>query len=270
MKNYYSIGEVAKIFDVSIDTFRYYDKINLIKPFKISNNKHRSYSITQFEMISTVILLKSSGMPLSKISEIINNETPEIMIKELEKLKKDMKSRILEMKLLENRIDNHLDNMKSINNLHEIEVVDLPEIWMLKNEFDESNNLDLQLIADVMGTIGKDWISHANTFTTVSKESLLKGEFHTYKLYGYVSEASLNVKSKNVTILPKRKYITMIVKSTCSNLTEMDNRYEELINYINKNGYQIIGDAIERGILDLLGKDGYINFYKIYIPIEKK
>ena len=74
MKELYTIGEVSKIFNVSTDTLRFYDKVGLIKPWKEGDNGYRYYSKAQFEMISTIILLRAIGTPIKKLHHILNQQ----------------------------------------------------------------------------------------------------------------------------------------------------------------------------------------------------
>ena len=55
MGRFYSIGDVSKIFDVSIDTLRYYDKIGLIKPRINPKNRYRYYEVEHLYLLSVVL-----------------------------------------------------------------------------------------------------------------------------------------------------------------------------------------------------------------------
>lgn len=49
MKKYFSIGETAKINNISIQALRHYDKIGILKPAYIDlNTNYRYYTINQF------------------------------------------------------------------------------------------------------------------------------------------------------------------------------------------------------------------------------
>ncbi|AZV42873.1 hypothetical protein BAOM_2264 [Peribacillus asahii] len=48
MKEYFTIGEVSKLFKVKIATLRYYDEIGLLRPeFIDEKNNYRYYSTQQ-------------------------------------------------------------------------------------------------------------------------------------------------------------------------------------------------------------------------------
>ena len=49
MKEFYTIGEISKIFNIPSATLRYYDSIGLLCPWEIGENNYRYYSKAQFE-----------------------------------------------------------------------------------------------------------------------------------------------------------------------------------------------------------------------------
>ena len=87
---YYSIGEAAKINNVSTSMLRYYDEINILKPKKIEDNKYRYYTSEQFEILDFIKRMKRRGVSLQiikallptphadKISEQLSNEIARI------------------------------------------------------------------------------------------------------------------------------------------------------------------------------------------------
>ncbi|WP_334329958.1 MerR family transcriptional regulator [Companilactobacillus sp. HBUAS59699] len=69
----FSIGEMAKICNVSIQTLRYYDKINLIKPAQRNpENNYRYYLIQQVFQINIIKYLQYAGLSIEEIRRAIN------------------------------------------------------------------------------------------------------------------------------------------------------------------------------------------------------
>ena len=74
MKEFFSIGEVSKLFDINKKTLRYYDEIDLFKPsFVNKENKYRYYTLDQFQYLETIKYLKELGLSLEKIKHHLNN-----------------------------------------------------------------------------------------------------------------------------------------------------------------------------------------------------
>ena len=84
MKEFFSIGEVSKLFDINKKTLRYYDVIDLFKPsFVNKENKYRYYTLDQFQYLETIKYLKELGLSLEKIKHHLNNINSQEVINSL-------------------------------------------------------------------------------------------------------------------------------------------------------------------------------------------
>ncbi|MFJ7649171.1 helix-turn-helix domain-containing protein [Lysinibacillus sp. NPDC097279] len=84
MNDQFSIGETARLNNVTIQTLRYYDKLGIFKPYYVDpNNGYRYYHIKQFFYLDIIKYLKSIHVPLEEIKHIILN-TPQDMRQFLE------------------------------------------------------------------------------------------------------------------------------------------------------------------------------------------
>ncbi|MFC6322404.1 MerR family transcriptional regulator [Companilactobacillus baiquanensis] len=69
----FSIGEMARICNVSIQTLRYYDKIDLINPAERNpENNYRYYLIQQVFQINIIKYLQYAGLSIEEIRRTIN------------------------------------------------------------------------------------------------------------------------------------------------------------------------------------------------------
>lgn len=68
MNGYYSIGETASLLGVTMQTLRYYDKIGLLKPAHIDEEKgYWYYSFSQFPIIGRIKYLRNRGLSPEEI-----------------------------------------------------------------------------------------------------------------------------------------------------------------------------------------------------------
>lgn len=67
----YTIGEVAKIMDVSPSTLRFYEKEGLLPFVDRSTSGIRVFKDADFEWLHLIECLKHSGMPLKEIRQFI-------------------------------------------------------------------------------------------------------------------------------------------------------------------------------------------------------
>ncbi|MEK4423839.1 MerR family transcriptional regulator [Solibacillus sp. FSL K6-1523] len=70
MEQHYSIGEIAKITNISVQTLRYYDQIGLFKPSYVDRKtNYRYYKDSQLYYLDIIKSLKYLGTSLDKIKE---------------------------------------------------------------------------------------------------------------------------------------------------------------------------------------------------------
>ncbi|MBM6861872.1 MerR family transcriptional regulator, partial [Clostridium saudiense] len=106
MESRFSIGDIAKIHNVSVQTLRHYDKIGLLTPSYINKETgYRYYSSKDFVIIDLIKQCKSMGLSLDEIKEIINNYTSLESILDIMKKQKDIIDRkINELNSIKNNI----------------------------------------------------------------------------------------------------------------------------------------------------------------------
>lgn len=71
----YTIGEMAKIANISVRTLRYYDEMGIIVPeVRDENTNYRYYSNTQMLQLQILKELRALDFSLDEIKNIIHNE----------------------------------------------------------------------------------------------------------------------------------------------------------------------------------------------------
>lgn len=68
----YSIGQVASILGVSIDTLRYYDKQGILPFVKRDGAGRRTFTENDLHLMRTIICLKNAGVSVADISKFIS------------------------------------------------------------------------------------------------------------------------------------------------------------------------------------------------------
>ena len=68
----YTIGQVSKMFDLSISTLRYYDKEGLLPFLERSNSGIRMFSDKDYEWLKIIECLKKSGLSIKEIRSYID------------------------------------------------------------------------------------------------------------------------------------------------------------------------------------------------------
>ena len=87
----FQIGDVAKLFHLSVGTLRHYEQYGILKPeYTDKKTGYRYYSIRQFEVLTNIRYLRALDMPLEEIADFINNRDIDVIEEKL-KTKKSLK-----------------------------------------------------------------------------------------------------------------------------------------------------------------------------------
>lgn len=256
MKNF-SIGEVSRLHNISVQTLRYYDKIGLFKP-KVINKKsnYRYYSMEQFLQLDIIKYCKSIGLPLEQIKSLIGTN---ISIEEMFKVV-NIQQEIIENKLREmNAIKNHLSSIKG--KLSSIIEHESNKVFIKYNEkrkyisFDYvSNNSDELEInyRKAMLEIEKNKENLNYDLGVTTSYDYKKDEIIYKSIMFNMNESGLKLNS-NIITLPEGEYITIYFEGKWF---ESKDYYDEIIKYINENNIKVKGDFHELYIFPQVDEDG--------------
>ena len=117
MAKLFRIGDIAKLFNLSVSTLRHYEKTGLVEPEYIDRETgYRYYSTRQFEVLNTIRYLRALDMPLSEISDFLKNRDIEIIEEKLIKQKQAVVEKQKRLKLIERKIENRLRSISDAQN----------------------------------------------------------------------------------------------------------------------------------------------------------
>lgn len=87
MELLFRIGEFAEMFDISIRALRLYDKMGLLTPEHTDEKTgYRYYTADQISLLNTILVLKSVGIRLSDLKQLVDNGIkPEVLIMVMQK-----------------------------------------------------------------------------------------------------------------------------------------------------------------------------------------
>lgn len=271
MENKFLIGSMAKIHNISTQTLRYYDKIGLLKPKIIDeNNGYRYYTIEQFEQLDTIKYLKILGMTLNDIKEHFKKRDIENTIKLLEKQKHLTYKKIQELQLIANKIDYKINCIKDCMNIEKYEKVRIREISerniVLQYINDPDSTVEFELALKKLQNVFKNnyLMFTGKIGVIVPLNNLKKHRFNRYNAVYILIEDKL--KSSNIKKLPAGKYACIYHKGA---YRETYRTYKKLLKYLKDHHYEIIGDAIEIGLIDgsiISNENEYVT--EIQIPIK--
>ncbi|MCQ4922032.1 MerR family DNA-binding transcriptional regulator [Tissierella carlieri] len=110
MKELLRIGQVSKLYGISLDTLRHYDRKGLLKPIVDPQNDYRYYSLEHLDILEMILVGKYMKIPLDQMNERINSESIDGYLS----MVKEQKERINEEKRLLNQLDQYVENMLEV------------------------------------------------------------------------------------------------------------------------------------------------------------
>ena len=268
----FQIGEIAKMFHLSVGTIRYYEKNGLLQPEYIDDNTgYRYFSSQQFECLNTIRYLRMLDMPIDKIKEFLKNRDINKIQNMLLAQRNSVIEKQKELKIIEKKINNRLKYLDNALNSEfdkiQIKTVESRRIFWLKNhikiktyvnsDFETSiRNLE-QNQDEAIVFLGKVGLG-------ISKELLLEKKYDSYDRV-FLSLDNEDSFSGTVETLPQETCVTI---RFCGSHKDATKYYKKLLNYIDKNKLNITGFSKEISMIDFgITNDTSKFVTEIQIPI---
>ena len=109
----FQIGEVAKLYHVSVGTLRHYEQAGLLKPeYTDPDTGYRYYSVRQFEQLTNIRYLRALGLPLQEIATHMQNRDVDTIAEALRRQKALVQQKKQELDIIERKIDHRLAQLE--------------------------------------------------------------------------------------------------------------------------------------------------------------
>lgn len=267
----FQIGEVSKLFHISVSILRYYDKIGLVKPeYTDSDTGYRYYSTRQFECLNTIRYLRALDMPLEQISLFLQNRNIDSIHDLLMKQKAEVKRRQQELKNIERKIDNRLCQITDAlaSELDVIKIAGKPErrIASIKKKLTPKSYLDLEYsIRQLEQSEENTVIFLGKVGVGISKDHLIRREWQVYDIVFIILDEEDSFKGSTM-LLPGEICVTIRFQGGHERAAEY---YSRLMDYIEEKHYRVTGFSKEITMIDYGLTDDISKFVtEIQIPVE--
>lgn len=248
----FRIGEIAKLFHLSVSSIRHYENLGLVCPEYIDpDTGYRYFSIRQFEAFNSIRYLRNLDMPLSEISDFLKNRDVESIEEKLIRQKTAVEMKISELEKVQRKIDNRLHRLKEAreSKLDEIFIQKCPSarIFWINEKLDINSYYDMEEPTIKLAReqtqavifLGKVGIG-------ISAAHLSERNFEHYDgIFLMLDEE--DAFDGEVEYLPKSDCVTL---RFCGSHSEAQARYEKMLDYIAENNFKISGFSREVTIID--------------------
>lgn len=271
-KELFQIGEIAKLFHISVGSLRHYEKIGLLKPEFIDiQTGYRYYSTRQFECLNTIRYLRVLDTPLEQILEFLSNKNINSIQQLLEKQKLEIAKKRHELEIIEKKIDNRLTQLNDATSseFDTIKLIRIPprRIAWIRNELSIKNHLDLEISIRELEKYQQDAIVFLGKVGIgISEEHLKLEQFQIYDRVFLILDTEDTYKGKVVEI-PENTSVVIRYRGSHKESTE---QYVKLLNFIKKNHLEILGFSSEITMIDYAYTNDTSKFVtEIQIPVKK-
>ncbi|WNC14348.1 helix-turn-helix domain-containing protein [Brevibacillus brevis] len=285
MQNKLTIGEMAKLRGVTVDTLRHYDKIGLLKPYYTDpDSGYRYYSISQYEVLGTIKELRRIGFSLEEIKDFLTNRTVKKSVQFLQQSMDRIQEKIRELQAIHSIMMNRLTHIERflesykdsdivVKHFEEREYIQLarPVKWADTEEayfgFLELENriggIIPVLASNKFGDfIPREYFDQVRQATDFSDSF---GEWESQLFLLVQDEASDQPTQKIEKGAFLCSYHGGLVRE------KMLTQLKKLLDYCDAHGYVITGDAVRIMQVDISLTDQYEEaYYEIQIPIVEK
>lgn len=251
-QNLFSIGDVAKLFHLSVSSLRHYEDLGLITPEYIDpSSGYRYYGARQFEVLNSVRYLRALDMPLSEIADFLGNRDVERIEEKLRSQKRAVIEKQEELKRIERKIDNRLRMIADAKNsvfdtVHLTHKKACRMVWV-------GDSLKIRGFLDMEEPIRKLEREQAEAIVFLGKvgvgiapEKLRKGRFDSYDgIFLLLDEEDRF--DGDITCLPETLCASIRFRGSH---VEAPAQYCKLLSYITQHKLEISGFSREITMID--------------------
>lgn len=266
MNERWTIGEVAKLFEVSTDTLRYYEKIGLLTSKKNKENSYRYYSYDEIIRMMDILFFRNLELPVKEIKEILtkrdisdiknllldSQDIVEHRIQELLHLKQQIKQATYQYKLCEEFVG-------------KFKFVSAPGF-----KYKLVSNQSEDLIAMIRKYKKEDWLNDRIQYTLfLSYEELLKNpNFSSAQIGISVEEDNVYVLSKaeqsDLSSLSAAEYLYTVIGTNYTE--ERNDMLDKALKFLTETGRKANGPLIGRYLAST--HSNRLDYYEIWISVN--
>lgn len=270
----FTIGEMAKMHNIAESTLRYYDEKGIFHPSTVDpQTNYRYYTIDQFSLLDTIKFLRQLNIPLKEIKKYIDERNPVYALNLLEKQQEMMlkKQREIEYALakMEHRI--HLIKEATKAKAEQVVIKEIPQrkITAIAVAPDTTDDMFEYYIHSLQKNMRQmdDSLFSGDIGVTVAKKGFMQNEFQAYSsVFILLDYMPFQVQSSDE--IKEGLYACSYHHGPYE---ETGATYKELLAYIDQEGYEVSGDAIEIGLIDWsVTENPEEQVTEIQIPVVKK
>lgn len=267
----FQIGDVAKMFHLSVGSLRHYEKIGLLQPEYIDKETgYRYYSTRQFECLNTIRYLRMLDMPLPQIADFLKNRDVDKIRGMLRQQKEVVIRKQKDLEVIERKIDNRLQQLEDAlsSEFDTVRVIrtESCRIAWIRNNLSIHSYLDLETSIRQLEQQQKDAVAFLGKVGVgIAKEQLQNRQYGKYDMVFLILDREDSYEGTAVE-LPGETCVSI---RFCGIHSEAPLYYQKLDDFIVSHDLAITGFSREITMIDYgLTNDTSKFVTEIRIPVE--
>lgn len=243
-KEYYTIGEIKKMYGLGADSLRYYEKKGLLRP-KRGANQYRYYSDSERVALNIIKTLRNLDLPVEQIGDFLSNRTIQTTLDMLHGIRELTAERIRHLEAFSESVllqirdikeaDSFLCDVVTVTRLPDRPIFLIDESYVTNDEYDILR-LDLMQANDLPFSV----IGDKRVGSAISLQRVEEGDYTTYDC--------IFALDKNGTFsIPGGIYLTIRYRGAL----ESEKYIRILKDYAERNNFKVIGPYLEWCYLDI-------------------
>lgn len=267
----FSIGDVAKLFHLSVSSLRHYEAAGLLQPEWVDpQTGYRYYSTRQFEVLNTIRYLRALDMPLPEIADFLRDRDVGRMEEKLRLQRETVIRKQQELRRIERKIENRLQQLHTAQTcpLDTVELVEAAAcriVWM-ESSMKIEGYLDMETwIRKLDSSDAEAVVFLGKVGVSLSGEHLRQGRYTPYDGIFLVLDEEDNYNGE-VQQLPQALCVRIRFRGSHAQAPE---QYEKLTAYIAAHQMEVAGFSREITMIDYgLTNDLQKFITEISIPVR--
>lgn len=267
MDTKWTIGEMAKLFDVSSDALRYYEKAGLLSLARNASNRYRNYSYDDLVILMDILFFRNMEIPVKDIRQILTTMNVGDVKNVLQDNQRAVEAKIQALEKQKERLAQiAIQYESSERQFGKFSIVTAPTF---KCKFMGSEPNELVEILRRYKTPDSSWMNNIRYMLLLNREELLTSQsLYPTQIGISCDDAVLN--SFNVS---EQQQFSSLKKTDClytilsTDYSDVENPVlRQALRWLKKQGKQVAGPMIGR-YLASAHKDG-LDYYEVWIEVS--
>lgn len=265
------IGEVVRLFNLSVGTLRHYEQMGLLEPAHIDpTSGYRYYGARQLSTLSTISNLRVLDLSLAQIREFVATRDVNLMQRQLAQQQELIERKRRELERVSRKIDDRLVLLRDALNaeLDTIRETEAPELRcaVLRERVNPTDAYALEWqIRQLQKGQHETFVFLGNLGVGISAERLAAGDFDGYdEVFLLLDDTDDYV--GDLETRPAARCLTISFRGTHGQATP---RYEQLLSYMRERNLTPAGPSREIALIDdIISDDPGAYVTRIAIPVR--